>query len=70
MPSRSQITRLAARIEALAPKPTREVIVVVEHNETNEEALARLGISTAEIAVAYFVHTGVPRSKDWGKGWL
>ena len=69
MLSRSQVDRLAARIEALAPKATREVIVVVEPNETNEEALARLGIATAEIAVAYFVRTGVPRSKDWGRSW-
>jgi hypothetical protein len=66
MPSRSQIARLAARIEALAPKPAKR-LVVLDPSETPEQALSRQGLSRDE--VAYFVRTGVPRSKDWGKGW-
>ena len=66
MPSRSQIARLAARIEALASKPAKR-LVVVDPSETPEQALSRHGLSREE--VAYFVHTGVPRSKDWGKDW-
>jgi ribosomal protein L15E len=70
MVSRTQVDRLAARIEALAAKPTKEVIVVVDPSKkTEEEALTRLGRSRSEVAVVYFVHTGVPRSKDWGKDW-
>lgn len=66
MPSRSQIARLAARIEALA-STTAKQLVVVDPSETPEQALSRQGLSREE--VAYFGHAGVPRSKDWGKGW-
>jgi hypothetical protein len=66
MASKSQIVRLAARIEDLATKPEKR-LVVVDPSETPEQALGRLGLSRSE--VAYFVQTGVPRSKDWGKGW-
>jgi hypothetical protein len=55
MPSRSQIARLAARIEALA-STTAKQLVVVDPSETPERALARLALSESEV-----VCTGVPR---------
>ena len=57
MASRSQIDRLAARIEALAPKRARH-LVVVDPSETPEQALSRLGLPEAEVSL--FVCTGVP----------
>jgi hypothetical protein len=59
MVSRSQIDRLATRIEALAANATGR-LVVVDPSETPEQALARLGLSESE--VSKFVCTGVPRS--------
>ena len=61
MASRSHVLKLAARIEALATKPAKR-LVVVDPSETPEQALARLGLTRAE--VSYFVRTGVPRSPD------
>jgi hypothetical protein len=58
MTTRLQIVRLAARIEALALKPAKQ-LVVVDPSETPEQALARLGISESEVSM--FVCTGVPR---------
>jgi hypothetical protein len=58
MPSRSQIARLAARIEALA-STTAKQLVVVDPSKTPEQALARLGLSESEVSM--FVCTGVPR---------
>ena len=60
MPSRSQIARLAARIEALV-STTAKQLVVVDPSETPEQALARLGLSPSPSEVSMFVCTGVPR---------
>jgi hypothetical protein len=57
MPSRSQIARLAARIEALVSTAKR--LVVVDPSETPEQALSRLGLLESD--VSSFVCTGVPR---------
>jgi hypothetical protein len=59
MVSRSQVDRLAARIEALVANTTGR-LVVVDPSETPEQALARLGLSESEVSM--FVCTGVPRS--------
>jgi hypothetical protein len=66
MVSRSQVDRLATRIEALVANTTR-CMVVVDPSETPEESLLRQGLPLKGSYV--FIHTGVPRSKDWGKGW-
>jgi len=65
MVSRTQVDRLEARIEALAANTTR-YMVVVDPSETPEESLLRQGLPLKGSYV--FIHTGVPRSKDWGKG--
>jgi hypothetical protein len=59
MVSRSQVDRIAARIEALAANATRR-LVVVDPSETPQQALRRQGLSDSEACI--FVHTGVPRS--------
>ena len=55
---RTQLDRLAARIEALVANTTGH-LVVVDRDETPEQALHRQGLS---LTGSYpFVHTGVPR---------
>ena len=58
MVSRTQLDRLAARIEALVANTTGR-LVVVDPSETPEQALRRQGLSLTGFYL--FVHTGVPR---------
>ena len=58
MVSRTQLDRLAARIEALVANTTGR-LVVVDPSETPEQALRRQGLSLTGSYL--FVHTGVPR---------
>jgi hypothetical protein len=60
MVSRTQVDRLATRIEALAANTTRRH-VVVDPSETPEQALRRQGLPLKGSYV--FIHTGVPRLK-------
>ena len=57
MVSRTQLDRLAARIEALVANTTGRLIVV-DPSETPEQALRRQGLSL--VGSYLFVHTGVP----------
>jgi len=66
MVSRSQVDRLAARIEALAANATRRLIVV-DPSETQEQALRRQGLPQAGDYL--FVCTGVPRLPVGGLRW-
>jgi hypothetical protein len=58
MVSRSQVDRIAARIEALAANATRR-LVVVDPSETPAQALHRQGFPQAGDYL--FICTGVPR---------
>ena len=57
MVSRTQLDRFAARIEALVANTTGRLIVV-DPDETPEQALRRQGLSL--VGSYLFVHTGVP----------
>jgi hypothetical protein len=61
MTTKSQITRLAARIEALAAVEDKQRIIVVHDDETEEEALKREGLTGSESRSWLFIWTGVPR---------
>jgi hypothetical protein len=58
MVSRTQVDRLATRIEALAANTTRHM-VVVDPSETSEQSLRRQGLPLKGSYL--FIHTGVPR---------
>jgi hypothetical protein len=64
MVSRTQLDRLAARIEALVANPMGRP-VVVDRSETPEQALDRLCLARPE--VSYFVHTGSSAIEDCGR---
>jgi hypothetical protein len=66
MVSRTQVDRLAARIEALAANTTRR-LVVVDPSETKNQALRREGLPQAGDYL--FICTGVPRLPAGGLKW-
>jgi hypothetical protein len=65
--TRTQITRLAQRIEAIAQQETQVHYVAVDPNETAEEAKARYEqrLGAPLRGTVYLIQTGVPRHPDW-----
>ena len=62
MVTRAQIERLSERVEAIATAGDKQLIVVVDPAETNEQALRRNGLSGSASSGSWiFIHTGVPR---------
>jgi|SRR5262245_34763831 len=66
MATRMQITRLAQRIETLG-KSNQPWLIVVDPNETKDQALARHTQQRGPMprGLVTFISTGVPRSPDW-----
>jgi hypothetical protein len=63
MVTRAQIDRLSERVERIATSGNKQLIVVVDPNETNEQALQRNNLPASVGSRSYiFIHTGVPRS--------
>ena len=63
MVTRAQIERLSERVEKIASAGDKQLIVVVDPAETNEQALRRNGLSASVGSGSsyIFIHTGVPR---------
>ena len=63
MVTRAQIERLSERVEKIASAGDKQLIVVVDPAETNEQALRRNGLPASVVSRSsyIFVHTGVPR---------
>ena len=67
MVTRAQIERLSERVERIAAADDKQLIVVVDPSETNEQALRRNGLPASVGSRSYiFIHTGVPR--PWRQG--
>jgi hypothetical protein len=64
--TRARIVGLAGRIEALAAKRTKR-IVVRGPDETSEEALMRVD-PLGRVENCIFILTGVPRPREWDGG--
>jgi hypothetical protein len=65
MVSRTQVDRLAQRIERLAGGRTDRMVVLFP-GETEEEALRRSGlVGRTACNRVIFIQTGVPRSRQW-----
>ena len=65
MATRQQIARIEQRIDALAAISGPPQLVVIQSDETVEQALERLGSSVSQNII--FIRTGVPRASNWGQ---